>query len=123
VKEDDVAIDREHPACEHDGQGEVFEHAKRAVEEARAFGTAVSGSVENLGRTLDLRGRVDRHPIGMMFAAMGVGYVLGGGLFSPTTARLLKIGIRLALVPIIKSQIGALAGSGESERTSGSGAV
>jgi hypothetical protein len=119
-----VAIDREHPAgSDHEGQGEVFEHAKRAVEEARAFGSAVSGSVENLGRTLDLRGRVDRHPIGMMFAAMGVGYVLGGGLFSPTTARLLKIGIRLALVPIIKSQIGAFTGNGESERTSGSGAV
>jgi hypothetical protein len=119
-----VAIDTEYPGSgRQDGDGEVFEHAKRAVEEARAFGSAVSGSVENLGRTLDLRGRVDRHPIGMVLAAVGVGYVLGGGLFSPVTGRLLKIGLRLALVPIIKNQLGALAGSRESERPSGSSAA
>ena len=58
----------------------------------------------------------------MMFAALGVGYVLGGGLFSPTTARLLRIGARLALVPIIKSQVSAMSRDA-GERTSGSGAV
>jgi len=93
------------------------------VEEARAFGSAVSGSMENLSRSIDLRGRVERHPIGMMFAALGVGYVLGGGLFSPMTGRLLKVGMRLALVPLIKSQIGGLAGGSDSERSSGSGAA
>ena len=104
-----------------DGNGQVFEHAKRAVEEAKAFGTAVSGSMENLGRTLDLRGRVERHPIGMMFAALGVGYVLGGGLFSPLTGRLLSIGLRLALIPLVKSQLSNIAGSSdtESERATG----
>jgi hypothetical protein len=123
-KEDDVAIETDFQgAGAKDGNGEVFEHAKRAVEEARAFGSAVSGSMENLSRTLDLRGRVDRHPIGMMFAALGIGYVLGGGLFSPVTGRLLKVGMRLALVPLIKSQIGVLAGSGQSDRSSGSSAV
>jgi len=119
-----VAIDTDYRgAAGKGGDGEVFEHAKRAVEEARAFGSAVSGSMENLSRSLDLRGRVERHPIGMVFAALGVGYVLGGGLFSPVTGRLIKIGMRLALVPLIKSQIGALAGSDESGRSSGSGAV
>ena len=116
-----MAIDADHPGgC--DGKGEAFEHARRAVEEARAFGSAVSGSVENLGRTLDLRGRVDRHPIGMVLGAVGVGYVLGGGLFSPVTGKLLKIGIRLALIPVIKSQLEVLAGGMEAERPSESGA-
>jgi hypothetical protein len=104
-----------------DGNGEVFEHAKRAVEEARAFGSAVSGSMENLSRSLDLRGRVERHPVGMMFAALGVGYVLGGGLFSPVTGRLLKVGVRLALLPLIKSQLGVLAG--DADRSSGGDSV
>ena len=116
-----MAIDTDYPGSSDDGKGEAFEHAKRAVEEARAFGSAVSGSVEDLGRALDLRGRVDRHPIGMVFAAMGVGYLLGGGLFSPLTGKLLKIGVRLALVPIIKSQLDVLAGNVESERPAGSG--
>ena len=57
-----------------------------------------------------MRGRVQRNPIGMVLAAAGIGYVLGGGLFSPMTSRLLKIGVRLALVPVIKSQLGAMAG-------------
>ena len=117
-----MAIDTDYPGSRgNDGKGEAFEHAKRAVDEARAFGTAVSGSVEDLGRALDLRGRVDRHPIGMVFAAMGVGYVLGGGLFSPLTGKLLKIGVRLALLPIIKSQLDVLAGNAEGERPAGSG--
>jgi hypothetical protein len=124
-KEDDVATDTEYQGTGgKNGDGEVFEHAKRAVEEAKAFGSAVSGSMENLGRTLDLRGRVERHPIGMMFAALGVGYVLGGGLFSPLTGRLVRVGMRLALVPLIKSQLGVLTGSGgESERPPGSDAI
>jgi hypothetical protein len=121
-KEDDVAIDTEFQGSGgKDGNGEVFEHAKRAVEEARAFGSAVSGSMEDLSRSLDLRGRVERHPIGMMFAAVGIGYVLGGGLFSPLTGRLLKVGMRLALVPLIKSQIGVLVDDGD--RSSGSDPV
>jgi hypothetical protein len=104
------------------GKGEVFEHATRMVDEARAFGNALSGSMENLSRAMDLRGRVERNPIGMVAAALGVGYVLGGGLFSQTTARLLRIGVRLALVPIVKSQINAFSG-GAGERTSDSGAI
>ena len=118
-----MPIDTEYQGANGDsGRGEVFEHASRMVDEARAFGSALSGSVDNLTQALDLRGRVERNPIGMMFAAMGVGYVLGGGLFSPTTARLLRIGVRLALLPIIKSQISAMSG-GAGERTSESGAI
>ena len=107
------------------GKGEVFEHASRMVDEARAFGSALSESVDNLGKALDLRGRVERHPIGMVFAALGVGYVLGGGLFSPLTGRLVRVGMRLALVPIIKSQLSVLTGTRDdgSERSSGSGAI
>jgi hypothetical protein len=118
-----VPVDTEYQGANGEsGKGEVFEHASRMVDEARAFGNALSGSVESLTEALDLRGRVERNPIGMMFAALGVGYVLGGGLFSPTTARLLRVGMRLALVPIIKSQISAMSG-GAGERTSGSGAI
>jgi hypothetical protein len=118
-----VPIDTEYQGANGEsGKGEVFEHASRMVDEARAFGSALSGSVENLTEALDRRGRVERSQIGMMFAALGVGYVLGGGLFSPTTARLLRIGMRLALVPIIKSQISAMSGDA-GERTPESGAV
>jgi len=81
-----------------DGNGKTFEHASRMVEEARAFGSSLSSQAQSFTESIDLRGRVQR------------GYVLGGGLFSPLTSRLLKIGVRLALVPVIKSQLGAMAG-------------
>ena len=97
-------------AIETDSNGKTFEHASRMVDEARAFGSSLSSQAQNFSESLDLRGRVQRNPIGMVLAAAGIGYVLGGGLFSPMTSRLLKIGVRLALVPVIKSQLGAMAG-------------
>jgi len=92
-----------------DGNGKTFEHASRMVDEARAFGSSLGQQAQSFSESLDLRGRVQRNPIGMVLAAAGVGYVLGGGLFSPLTSRLLKIGMRLALVPVIKSQLGEMA--------------
>jgi hypothetical protein len=106
-----VAIDTEYQGMGGtDGNGKTFEHASRMVDEARAFGSSLSNQAQQFTETLDLRGRVQRNPIGMVLAAAGIGYVLGGGLFSPMTSKLLKIGIRLALVPVIKSQLGAIAG-------------
>ena len=104
---------------EYQGQG-AFDHAKAAVDEAKAFKAAIGSSVENFSSSVDMRGRVQRHPIGMVCAALGVGYVLGGGLFSPLTARLLKVGIRLALIPLVKSQLSAIAGAQPGEGAAGS---
>src|SRR4051812_50227751 len=84
-----------------------MDHGKRMVEEARAFKEAIGSQADSFTRAVDLRGRVQRNPIGMVLAAAGIGYVLGGGLFSPLTSKLLKIGVRLRLVPGIKSPLGA----------------
>ncbi len=61
-----------------------------------------------LGETLDLAGRVERNPLGMVAGALGVGFVLGGGLFTRLTARLLGVGLRVGLMaalPILEEQI------------------
>jgi hypothetical protein len=90
----------------------AMHHGRRMVEEARAFKDALNEGADRFTRSVDLRGRVQRHPVGMVFAAAGVGYLLGGGLFSPATGKALRIGLRLALVPFLKSQLANLAGSG-----------
>jgi hypothetical protein len=45
------------------------------------------------------------HPMRSLAAAMGVGFVLGGGLFSRVTARIvsagLRVGLRMAVVPLM----------------------
>lgn len=78
--------------------GHLNESAQQLIDEAR-------NTFEDLGEAVDVRGRVRRHPYGMIAAALGAGYVLGGGLFSPLTFRLLGLGVRLAALPIVKKQL------------------
>jgi hypothetical protein len=92
------------------GQG-AMDHGRRMVEEARAFKEAFASQAESFTKSVDLRGRVDRNPIGMVALAAGLGYVLGGGLFSPATGKLVKIGLRVALIPLLKGQLANLAGA------------
>ena len=94
---------------EYERQG-AMDHGRRMVEEARAFREAIGNQAESFARSIDLRGRVERNPIGMVLAAAGIGYVLGGGLFSPLTGKVVRIGLRLALIPVIKSQLANIAG-------------
>ena len=78
-------------------------------------------AIGDIKGTLDIDGRVGRHPYGTIAAAVGIGYVLGGGLFSRLSARILglglRVGLRLAVLPLIKDELLGLAetlGEGES---------
>ena len=61
----------------------------------------------------DIVGCVERHPYGTVAAAIGIGYALGGGVFTPLTSRLLRlgfrIGVRTALFPILKAELSEVA--------------
>jgi hypothetical protein len=67
------------------------------------------------GLPVDLAGYVARHPYGTVAAALGIGYALGGGIFTPLTSRLLRLGLRIgvrtALLPILKAELSELAQS------------
>ena len=71
------------------------------------------GAVDDIKRAADIEGRVNRHPYGSVAAAVGIGYVLGGGIFTPLTSRIvalgLRIGVRLALLPMLREEISAIA--------------
>jgi hypothetical protein len=45
------------------------------------------------------------NPYAALAAAFGIGYVLGGGLFSKTTARVLGLGVRLAAVLVVQNML------------------
>ena len=69
---------------------------------------------EAVGReTAELRDTVlkfvDEHPFGAVGAAFGVGFVLAGGLFSRTTARVLGLSTRFVIGRFIEQ---ALVGTG-----------
>jgi hypothetical protein len=87
-----------------------IDNASRSAEQAWAH---ARDAVTDLREAIDLEGMAHRHPIGTVAAALGIGYVLGGGLFSRLTARLLglgvRVGLRLAVVPVLKDEIVGLA--------------
>jgi hypothetical protein len=90
-----------------------------------AFARTRSGWNEVV-ETVDLKGRVERHPYGMVLAAAGIGYVLGGGIFSRLTGKLLhtglRLGIRLAAVPFIMDEVLGIMGVGSASGEDAAGA-
>ncbi len=90
-----------------EGQGQAgFGHrVDRIGSDAQQLWDDARGAVTDLQDTLDLKGRVDRNPYLMLAAAFGVGYVLGGGLFTRTTARVIRLGVRLAALPMVKDEL------------------
>lgn len=69
---------------------------------------------------LDLRSQVEQHPLRTLAIALGAGYVLGGGLFSRLTGKLVFTGVRLGLkaaaVPYLRDELGGLMGSLSGQR-------
>lgn len=70
---------------------------------------AARDAVECVRDQVDLENRMERAPIAMVAAAAGVGYVLGGGLFTPFTARVLglglRVGLRLVVMPLLAERL------------------
>jgi hypothetical protein len=62
---------------------------------------------------MDVAALVEAHPVGTLATALGLGYALGGGLFTGFTARLLrlglKLGVQLALLPALEREVSGLA--------------
>jgi len=96
----------------HDNQRRgLFERVEHISSSAQELLTEARDAVSDLKKTLDITSRVERHPYAMLAAAVAVGYVLGGGLFTSTTARLVRLGIKVAALPLIKNELMNLAGS------------
>ena len=61
-----------------------------------------------LREVLDIEGRVQRNPYGMVAGALAVGFVMGGGLFTRLTARIAGVGLRMGLAaawPLLQQQL------------------
>jgi hypothetical protein len=91
------------------GDATVGQRVDRLNDSAHEAWTRTRAAAKDLKETLDIDGRVDRHPYGSLAAALGIGYVLGGGLFSPLTARIvglgIRMGLRLAAIPFLQREL------------------
>ena len=84
------------------GLGERVDHIGSS---AQQMFTEARDAVADLQRTLDIKGRTERHPYAMLTAAAAVGYVLGGGLLTSLTGRLIRVAVKIAAVPFIKEEL------------------
>ena len=69
---------------------------------------AVETAPETLGEILDIEGRLQRNPYGMVAGALAVGFVMGGGLFTRLTARIAGVGLRMGLAaawPLLQQKL------------------
>lgn len=85
--------------------GTVGQRMDNIGESAQQFVSEARGAVTDLSEAIDLKGRVDRNPYLTLAAVAGVGYVLGGGLFTPFTARMVRLGVKLAALPFVKDEL------------------
>jgi hypothetical protein len=89
---------------QHTGPG-IGERFDNIGSNAHKLWDDARGAVNDISERLDLKGRVDRNPYATVAVAVGVGYVLGGGLFTPLTGRIFRLGMRLAAIPLVKDEL------------------
>jgi ElaB/YqjD/DUF883 family membrane-anchored ribosome-binding protein len=109
-----------------DGNKKLGKRIEKVGHTAEQVWDRTRDSVSDISNALDIQGRVQRNPYGTVAAAVGIGYVLGGGLFSPLTSRIvglgLRIGLRLAVLPMLKQEMAELVESLDDEEGKGKGA-
>ncbi len=77
---------------------------------------------------VDLKKMVERNPYGMVAGALGLGFVLGGGLFTRLTAHVVGAGLRIGLMaalPLLQKELERRSseGSGAPAAVEGTGHV
>jgi hypothetical protein len=90
------------------GLGARVEHISSS---AQQVWTEARDAVSELKEAVDLRRRMEEHPYAMLGAAAAVGYILGGGLLTSMTGALIRLGLRVAALPLIKDELWNLAGN------------
>jgi hypothetical protein len=73
----------------------------------------VDDTPATLREVLDIEGRLQRNPYGMVAGALAIGFVMGGGLFTRLTARIAGVGLRMGLAaawPLLQQELFAKKG-------------
>ena len=114
-KSDNPPVEAKSAEKDADGVVTFGQRIDRICEAAQTTWRGGRATMRECKAALDINGRVERSPYSMMTAAVGAGYVLGGGILSPLTAQIvaagLRIGLRIAAIPMIQREMFACAES------------
>lgn len=75
------------------------------VETAKGLAHDAASALNGVSDAVGLTPHVERHPYAALGVAFGVGYALAGGLFSPTTRRLLGLALKAAALPQVQNKL------------------
>lgn len=84
---------------------EIVRNARAAKEDLTALASAVSAAGRSIAARVDIPRRMREEPVKTMAIAFGVGYVAGGGFFTPTTGRIVRLATRLWLLPALRREL------------------
>ncbi|RAL24988.1 hypothetical protein DL240_01900 [Lujinxingia litoralis] len=80
---------------------DYLDESRRLIDDARHL-------YDDFRRDNPLGHMYDRNPYAVLAAAAGVGYVLGGGLFTPFTRRMMRVGLKAMVLPMAASHLRSL---------------
>ena len=84
---------------------EILRRARAAKEDLTALADAVASAGRKVVAKVAIDERLRNEPVKTLAIAFGVGYVVGGGFFTPTTGRFLRLATRLWLLPAIRREL------------------
>lgn len=84
---------------------DIVRNARAAKEDLTALANAVAAAGKSIAGRVDIPRRMREEPVKTMAIAFGVGYVAGGGFFTPTTARIVRLATRLWLLPALRREL------------------
>lgn len=77
---------------------QVIDDSKRIAEDVKQLYSTI--------RHDNALGRIYQdNPYAVIAAAAGIGYVLGGGLFTPFTRRMMRVGMKALVLPVAAAQV------------------
>ena len=91
-------VNRSHPSKNRSPAPQVIDRVASAA-------SSVSSVVNEAATKSGLAERVAQNPYGVTAAALAVGYIAGGGLFTRSTARLFAFAAELSRVPMVRTHV------------------
>ena len=88
-----------------DSAEKIVRHARGIGDELGGLAEAVGGVIGTAKAKIDLDRRMREEPLKTLLIAAGIGYVAGGGFFTPFTGKMLRVGARLWLIPALRTQL------------------
>lgn len=93
-----------------DGQN-LMDTSKRILDDAHQI-------YDKVRNQSSMREIYQDNPFAVVAGAVGLGYVLGGGLFTPFTRRVMRIGLKGLIIPIAGTQLKQLSAKNSSSEHS-----